>query len=562
MYARLWWKDARQFWPIWMLLVVCAAAIQWMMLSFIGDPVRNGTFGALALLWAGLYALAAGAAAFAGERESGTLRLLDIFSIDRRVVWAGKTSFAVVTTLMLTVALLVIAAFGTERLDVLMRHRLRDVISIIMFVLVALGWGLFWSSVLRSTLVAALVAMGCTGLMLAYFYRNPNLNYASYSVISSFPVVELAVVVVTIAASHVFFTRSVRPRGFPLLFRSPIVFPGSPSRRVGRNQVQSPSAVISMSPSRAYAFVRHMQASPTQRVGRRSWMLETRNLVWQTIKEGRTIWLLLLAVGVALSASNVSLGGEVLDQMQMPILSFLVVIATGASAFGLENRDRTQRFLVHHGARPGSVWLVKVMTWLVGLMAITITFGCLFVLVSIVVPPGAFSRTSGDWGLVAACVPLAYAVALICGMAFRRGVTAFVVAAMLTFGLVVPSICLVHMRMLDATGIPVAALGVLAVSWLWRTDWFMERPGRAAGCGWASQSPQPLSRCSPATLDFASGVCPTLDRSPRLRPGHARRRSRPRRRPMPPIATVRPPVRSSIITIRLNSSVATHPLSS
>jgi ABC-2 family transporter protein len=477
MYARLWWKDARQFWPIWVLLVVCAAAIQWMMLFFIGDPARNGVFGALALLWAGLYGLAAGAAAFAGERETGTLRLLEILSIDRRVVWAGKTSFAVVSTLILTAALLVIAAFGTERSDLLTRYTSRSVISaiisVVLFVLVALGWGLFWSSILKSALVAALAAMGCTGLMLGYFVRNLHLIDAA-----SFAVALLAVVVATIAASHVFFTRSVPLRRFPLLFRSPIVFTESPSPRARRMQVRSPSAVIPMPPSRENAAMRHSQASPATRVGRRSWMLETRNLVWQTIKEGRTIWLMVLAVALALPASNVSLGGEVLAQMEVPILIFLLVIATAVSAFGLENRARTQRFLVHHGARPGSVWLVKVLTWLVGLVAIAITFGCLFVLVRILAPPGAFSRPSRgeDWGLVAACVPLAYAVALICGMAFRRGVTAFVVAAMLTFGLVLPSIGLVQEKMLAATGIPVAALAVLAVSWLWRTDWFMERP--------------------------------------------------------------------------------------
>ena len=91
--------------------------IQWMMLSFVGTPVRGGVLGVLALLWAGLYALAAGAAAFAGERETGTLHLLDIMPIDRRLVWAGKISFAARDDIGLTGTLLVIAAFGTDRSD-------------------------------------------------------------------------------------------------------------------------------------------------------------------------------------------------------------------------------------------------------------------------------------------------------------------------------------------------------------------------------------------------------------------------------------------------------------
>ena len=35
MYARLWWKDARQFWPIWLVLLLAAAATQWLMLNFV-----------------------------------------------------------------------------------------------------------------------------------------------------------------------------------------------------------------------------------------------------------------------------------------------------------------------------------------------------------------------------------------------------------------------------------------------------------------------------------------------------------------------------------------------
>ena len=44
-----------------------------MMLIFVGRPRGSGALGVSALFWAGLYALAAGAAAFAGERETGTL---------------------------------------------------------------------------------------------------------------------------------------------------------------------------------------------------------------------------------------------------------------------------------------------------------------------------------------------------------------------------------------------------------------------------------------------------------------------------------------------------------
>src|SRR5271163_327314 len=110
MYASLWWKDARQFGPIWVFLALCAAGVQWLFLYFLGQDAVHGALGISALICASLYAFATGSAAFAGERETGTLRFLDILPADRRVVWTAKVSFAVVTTLALTLMLTSMAA--------------------------------------------------------------------------------------------------------------------------------------------------------------------------------------------------------------------------------------------------------------------------------------------------------------------------------------------------------------------------------------------------------------------------------------------------------------------
>ena len=166
MYARLWWKDARQFWPIWVVLLLGAAGTQWMVLASLGLEARYGGLGISALIWASLYAVAAGAAAFAGERETGTLRLLDIMPADRRVVWAGKVSFALVTSAALTLVLLVMAAWSTESWNPRDPLTASQAICFAMFVLVALGWGLFWSSILKSALTSAVAAIGCAALTL------------------------------------------------------------------------------------------------------------------------------------------------------------------------------------------------------------------------------------------------------------------------------------------------------------------------------------------------------------------------------------------------------------
>ena len=73
------------------LLGLAAVVMQGLLLYYLGQDARNGVLGLSALTCASLYAFAAGAAAFAGERETGTLRLLDILPVDRRVVWAARS---------------------------------------------------------------------------------------------------------------------------------------------------------------------------------------------------------------------------------------------------------------------------------------------------------------------------------------------------------------------------------------------------------------------------------------------------------------------------------------
>ena len=135
-----------------------------------------------------------------------------------------------------------------------------------------------------------------------------------------------------------------------------------------------------------------------------------------------------------------------------------------SSVFGLENRARSQRFLVHHGVRPNTVWLVKFTTWLIGLFTIAIIFFGALVLITMMGRPGG----GGDPRAVFACIPLAYAVGVICGMAFRRGVTAFVIAVMLTFGLGWPLGALWYSELMPWPAFLVVAAALIAVSWAWR----------------------------------------------------------------------------------------------
>ena len=178
MYARLWWKDFRQFWPIWLVVLLAAGATQGLILTLAGEAWRHGTLVIAALLFAGLYALAVGAAAFAGEREAGTLPLLDVLAADRRVVWSAKCSFALLSTLILTASLVVMAALGTVEWDLRNPVMALDAAGGVVLVVIALGWALFWSSLLRTALAAALAAMACLWLTLVCLAWDNGLDIA------------------------------------------------------------------------------------------------------------------------------------------------------------------------------------------------------------------------------------------------------------------------------------------------------------------------------------------------------------------------------------------------
>lgn len=98
MLARLWWKEFRMFRPLWPILVLAAGLIQWLLLSTGSPDARSGALTVASVSWAVLYAFAAGAAAFAGERESKTLGFLDALPVPRGTLWLGKVSFAFVST--------------------------------------------------------------------------------------------------------------------------------------------------------------------------------------------------------------------------------------------------------------------------------------------------------------------------------------------------------------------------------------------------------------------------------------------------------------------------------
>ena len=116
---------------------------------------------------------AVAAASLAGERENGTLWLLDALPAGRGSVWGAKISFALGSTLALGLLLFALSVVSTETWG-LLRPRNATVVAGALVLLQVLGWGFFWSAVCGHALTAAVLAVCSMGLTMPLFEIGLN----------------------------------------------------------------------------------------------------------------------------------------------------------------------------------------------------------------------------------------------------------------------------------------------------------------------------------------------------------------------------------------------------
>jgi hypothetical protein len=486
MYMRLWWKDARQFWPVWVFLALAATVTQGLLVHYGGPDVqRGGILGVFALCWTTLYAFAVGAAAFAVERETGTLQFLDILPASRPVVWAGKFSFAFVSTLALAGILLLIAAFGSEQWGMGWGFRgLMNALPMAGFLLQGLALGMFCSAMMGNALLAAVAAIGLTTLSwFGLLTRLDQFSGYAYDPLESLTW-HIGVVLTALVGSYIAFTWSRRTRRGPLgiRFQLPIAVSWNGSTRARRATAQARPSVAPESPTLVPPMPIAFAASTVtarpwsaDQPRPRSWFTELRYLTWEARREGWRIWCYLLAFGLILPMGYYLVVNIFI--MPMRDLSFalpwngLVALVAGISVFGLENRGRSYRFVVHHGARPGIVWLAKLAVWCFGLAIIWVPI----IVVSSepsVMPP----RVREELFRFVYYLPFGFAVAQLCGMVIPRGITAGLIAMVMTLSLGGAQAALIQGGMMPVWGLVAMPVALLVVTWAWSGDWLLGRP--------------------------------------------------------------------------------------
>ena len=437
MLARLWWKEYRIFGPVLLTLVLFAAGFELLLVSARGEDINSATLMTVALIWAGLYAFAVGAAAFAGERESNTLGFLDALPVGRGTLWLGKTTFALASTLGLSLLLAGLAALGAVALPTPEPDRAGSTIATLGPILFeAVAWGLLWSALSRNALLAGAMAVVSVGL---------SSIVSTWLVDSLFEVGSGGVATWIIAARLLLATLALAGSAPGLAWR-----PSWGGRIPGRTESTPPGPVA-------------IRASSTGR-----------SLAWQAWREGRTTWVLVGLVGLWLPVA-VSLLGLHSDGSLEVLLGGVAGLVAGVSVFGAENASGSRRFLVHHGVKPGSVWSRKVLIWGVGMASL---LGLALLGLSRYVSASRFYGTTeellGRFVIVAAN---AFAVGLLCGMAIRRRITAALVGVMALVVLLPIQYGLISAEMVPTRSLFLVPLILAGISRAWAADWLLEREG-------------------------------------------------------------------------------------
>ncbi|GAC1475383.1 MAG: hypothetical protein NVSMB9_27800 [Isosphaeraceae bacterium] len=413
------------FWPIWVFLAAVAALGQWMALRHLGPEARNGGLAVSAMGLSVLYAIAVGAAAFAGERENRTLAFLDTLPVSRRDLWGGKVSFAIGSTLLLGAGLLALAmSAGTEKWQIEEGMGAAVLFGCVAILLEVIGWVLLVSALLSNALTAALLTLACVLLV------SPVLRWEfgfSPRDIANGAALRLLLALATTVVSRLILVAGT-PRGW----------------RVERRE--------------------RIRGTPAHG--------PARSLAWETARQGGTLWLWLAML--SLGSTGFSWLAYQASPSQDSFIVLVVValvggLAAGVSVFGGANRGGERRFLAQHGVRPGVVWGVKVGLWSI--------FLAMFWLPQALIP--ASSGSAQTPRVFAAAILTTATIGLLCGMTIRRGITSWVVAAVASFAVMAGQSPLLFTQMIPGQGLLMIPPALHVVSWAWSGDWLLDSPGLA-----------------------------------------------------------------------------------
>jgi hypothetical protein len=444
MLVRLWWKEFRVFGPAWLLLLVAAGLLQWFFIAMSMDAVRDGGLTFAALCWAVLYAFAVASASFASERESNTLGFLDALPVSRSILWFGKVSFALVSTIVLVLILIGMAEWGTLNRPSHGSYSWWQIFQGFgMLLFQGLAWGFFWSSMSKNTLLSALLTI---------------ISVVVASITSG------AVAAAQMIDEGVLLNREVEGL---LIFLM-----------LGLMAFIASFVVMAQRPSRRWSLLSTDRARTTKPIAIRS-ASTGRSLFWQIVREGGTTALLVAFLALLVPAWYWYFDHRI-DGVLPIFLAFLAALMAGVNVFGSDNVVGSRAFLVHHGVKASAVWSRRILTWglvmasILGVIRLSINGTVEPVPIHLI--PGQTPRSELFLVLTIASLN-AFTVGLICGMAIRRRITAVLVGTMACLVLIPMQFGLIRLTMIPVWSLTLIPLILIAVSAAWADDWLLEPEG-------------------------------------------------------------------------------------
>ena len=459
MLGRLWWKEMRTLWPLWPTLFAVAVALQGLLLLVQPEIAKTGSLLMIGYGWACLYALVSSSAAFAGEREMGTLVLLDALSVRRWELWFGKVSFMLVSSLGLLVVMLALGGLGSTGVEDQPRFAFAvGMYGTLLFEIIA--WSLFWSALLANPVLVASFALVCIYAVSEFASGGNAVQFASESAIPT-----RALMAATALGASALLLVFQPVAGWSARIQSEMDLEGLNSDGAQSLKVKWPR-------------------------GRRT----LRGVLgWKTRREGWKVWLIasLVGWGALLWMGFQSRSSEV--HFPVAVLWVGATLVAGVNVFGAQTQFNSQRFLLHRGISPGAIWWSILLFWgtrlaltILGVLVILTPFlGSMYwsKLVEIVrYQPRVMIDTQVFAVAVGSVVAFAniFTIGMLTGMVFPRRITAAMISLLIMLMCVPLQVGLVSTFMVPGWAGFLLPISLLVVSRLWTSDWLdpREKPNR------------------------------------------------------------------------------------
>jgi len=459
------WKEYREHRSIWLTMVALTGLLGWgvVQLNFSGtDPA--GTLGIAMLALAATYGVVCGAMMFAGEKEGGTLVLLDIFLGRRDLLWIGKLCIGVVlaATEALAVAAILhflknnppgwmtrLAGIATDHagpMAVFARPGTGVWFAVLpMVTMEALAWGLLGSSFTQRVLTGAGlgIVMGFFVWMMFAFLPQPASMF-----------MRLIVFGAVLLVSFVNFSMQARDAGS----RPPPVRMLDPKAQVLRELAREihlePEVVRQMALDEPIVVEPVVEPAPWEAVPtvapvpirsqRRRPIAQADSpgeaLRWLTWRQG-TIPLIFLGLASFVAGVCMPFAGQVL----WPIATLLIGLGCGTATFGWEQSDLSYQFLAAQHFPLKTIWNVKILFWLTAAILATgliITTGVVLVIVMAAAGPhrpgrfnfGTLPEIVGYVQFFGLWLAYGFAVAQLIVLLCRKTVYAVILSGMVSAG--------------------------------------------------------------------------------------------------------------------------------